>query len=162
MSGITEEFRQAHLAKHNEYRAKHKVKPLTRSSQLDANAQAWAEHIAAKGQFMHSTPGTKPGRDKNSGENIHASWSSKPHKWPKAEEAVETWYAEIKDYNPDDSEQEMGNKFAKIGHFTQVVWEKSEKVGVGMAKTADGWCYVVAQYEPAGNLIGSFKQNVHM
>lgn len=47
------------------------------------------------------------------------------------------------------------------GHFTQVVWKSSQKLGVGFALTGDGkTLYVVAQYSPPGNYMGQFGQNV--
>jgi hypothetical protein len=47
------------------------------------------------------------------------------------------------------------------GHFTQVVWKGSQKLGVGFAITGDGkTLYVVAQYSPPGNYQGQFGQNV--
>ena len=46
------------------------------------------------------------------------------------------------------------------GHFTQVVWKASREAGFGKAKTKDGKCFVVGSYRPAGNLIGSFVENV--
>uniref|UniRef100_A0A667YEI0 SCP domain-containing protein n=1 Tax=Myripristis murdjan TaxID=586833 RepID=A0A667YEI0_9TELE len=46
------------------------------------------------------------------------------------------------------------------GHFTQVVWEGSTELGVGLA--TDGYMtFVVGQYLPAGNMQGQFEQNVH-
>ena len=45
------------------------------------------------------------------------------------------------------------------GHFTQVVWEKSVKLGIG--KAVSGRCtYVVGRYSSRGNIIGDFKNNV--
>ena len=47
------------------------------------------------------------------------------------------------------------------GHFTQVVWKGSQKLGVGFALTGDGkTLYVVAQYSPPGNYMGQFGSNV--
>ena len=43
-----------------------------------------------------------------------------------------------------------------VGHYTQVVWKKSTKVGVGMATTKVGkwtYIYVVARYKPRGNFV---------
>lgn len=49
---------------------------------------------------------------------------------------------------------------ASPGHFTQVVWEGSTELGVGLA--TDGYItFVVGQYLPAGNMQGQFEQNVH-
>ena len=47
-----------------------------------------------------------------------------------------------------------------IGHFTQVVWKASKEFGVGKAKTRDGKWFVVANYYPAGNVQGSYAENV--
>lgn len=47
------------------------------------------------------------------------------------------------------------------GHFTQVVWKGSQKLGVGFAVSGDGnSVYIVAQYTPPGNYMGQFQQNV--
>ena len=47
--------------------------------------------------------------------------------------------------------------------FTQVVWKKSSKLGVGHAVTRKDktiCTYVVAIYKPNGNVIGRFDENV--
>ena len=46
------------------------------------------------------------------------------------------------------------------GHFTQVVWKGSQDVGVGKATARDGKVIVVANYRPAGNMMGRFSDNV--
>jgi hypothetical protein len=46
------------------------------------------------------------------------------------------------------------------GHFTQVVWRASRRLGVGRAVAGDGAVYVVANYDPAGNMIGQYANNV--
>ena len=48
----------------------------------------------------------------------------------------------------------------KTGHFTQVVWRDSTELGVGMARNRNGEVYVVCNYNPAGNFLGSFTENV--
>lgn len=48
----------------------------------------------------------------------------------------------------------------KTGHFTQVVWRDSSELGVGMARNRNGEVYVVCNYNPAGNFLGSFVDNV--
>ncbi len=67
-----------------------------------------------------------------------------------------TWYNENKDYdfnNPGFS--------PNTGHFTQVVWNGSQKLGVGCAFTKDNLnVFVVAQYSPPGNDRNFFDQNV--
>ena len=47
------------------------------------------------------------------------------------------------------------------GHFTQVVWKNTQKLGIAKAKSPkSGKIIVVANYEPAGNWIGQYKDNV--
>jgi hypothetical protein len=37
------------------------------------------------------------------------------------------------------------------GHFTQVIWKASTKLGLGAACASDGSVYVVGNYSPQGN-----------
>ena len=65
------------------------------------------------------------------------------------------WYEEIKDYsfrNPGFS--------SGTGHFTQVIWIDSVEMGVAKATNAKGTQFVVARYNPPGNVLGSFPENV--
>ena len=65
-----------------------------------------------------------------------------------------TRYNEIKYYNFN-----RGGFSSRTGHFTQVVWKGSTKLGVGIA-TRGSMVVVVARYSPAGNFMGRFAQNV--
>ena len=47
-----------------------------------------------------------------------------------------------------------------LGHFTQVVWKNSKNLGIAKARSSSGKIIVVANYEPAGNFIGQYVQNV--
>lgn len=47
------------------------------------------------------------------------------------------------------------------GHFTQVVWKGSRKMGIGLATNPSTQStFVVARYLPPGNYQGMFPQNV--
>ena len=49
------------------------------------------------------------------------------------------------------------------GHFTQVVWKKSTKLGIGKAvgkKNGMTCTYIVGRYRPAGNYKSQFADNV--
>jgi len=46
------------------------------------------------------------------------------------------------------------------GHFTQVVWKGSTELGIAWARAPGGACYCVANYRPAGNMMGDFENNV--
>jgi len=47
-----------------------------------------------------------------------------------------------------------------LGSFTQLVWRGSTDVGVGRAFGPGGQTYVVALYQPAGNVRGQYPDNV--
>ena len=70
---------------------------------------------------------------------------------------TDMWYNEIYDpgYN-------YGDDWTPgAGHFTQLVWAGSEAIGCGIGVTSSGdTFYGVAQYSPAGNVIGQFADNV--
>ncbi|VDK86860.1 unnamed protein product [Dibothriocephalus latus] len=47
------------------------------------------------------------------------------------------------------------------GHFTQLVWRDTEKVGFGVARSKDNKAiYIVAHYFPSGNYKKEYKKNV--
>ena len=68
-------------------------------------------------------------------------------------------YNEITEYN-----FEQPGFSSTTGHFTQVVWKGSTRLGIGKATGyVDGFgtCeFVVGRYSPAGNLEGAFRANV--
>ena len=65
------------------------------------------------------------------------------------------WYEEYKvyNYNADDFQPQAG-------HFSQLVWKGSKYLGFGLAVNDQGNYYAVANYYPAGNMMGQFRQNV--
>ena len=65
------------------------------------------------------------------------------------------WYNEIESYDFNRSDVSM-----QTGHFTQVVWKGSKALGVGIANSKSRKIYVVAQYSPAGNYVGQYKNDV--
>ena len=130
---VLKEYRQASLAAHNVCRARHGVPPLSLNNKLNQLAQQWAEHLLSKSYLEHR-PNNK------NGENIfmcRRSWAPAPQ----AQEAVDDWYTEIKNYTGPGT----------AGHFTQVVWKASREIGVGVAQGKEGKVVVVANYSPAGN-----------
>uniref|UniRef100_A0A336LPQ9 CSON000338 protein n=1 Tax=Culicoides sonorensis TaxID=179676 RepID=A0A336LPQ9_CULSO len=146
LSGFNE-FEIECLNVHNKYRTKHKAPPLTLNKNLCQFAQEWANNLAARGVMQH--------RSNNSyGENIYAKYGT-GNIQVAGNEPVDSWYSEIKDYNFN-----AGKFSSGTGHFTQVVWKGSRELGVGIAKNSKGQIFVVANYDPAGNYQGQFKENV--
>lgn len=71
-------------------------------------------------------------------------------------EPVQSWYNENEHYNYD-----QGGFSLETGHFTQLVWQGSRKLGVGIAFNHDHkQVFVVAQYTPPGNYEGEYQNNV--
>ena len=153
----SDKFRDSFLKKTNEYRKRHRAKPLTLSSDLCEGCQTWANILATQKQLKHSSAGKT--RKTDTGENLYYIGTTDDLFQLKGSAAVKAWYNEIKHYKFKDSEDQIMQKFNKVGHFTQLVWKETKNVGVAMAEN-NGIFVVVAQYEPAGNLVGSFKMNV--
>jgi len=139
------------LRKHNELRALHQnTKPMVLDKQLCSEAQNYANKLAFQIRRM------KHSACDGYGENIY--WSRGRADTPEdAVRACQSWYDEIHNYNWHTGQSNGG----MIGHFTQMVWDDSHKLGVGMAYEArTKECYVVAQYVPAGNYRGRNKEHV--
>jgi len=142
------EFAQQALDSHNAYRAKHGVAPLKLSKKLTAVAQEWADRLASTDKFEHR-PNNKYG------ENIYMSWSSNPAATCDGDAPVQSWYSEISKYTFG-----SGGFSSGTGHFTQVVWKSSEKLGIALAKSKTNKIIVVANYDPPGNFAGKYAENV--
>ena len=70
--------------------------------------------------------------------------------------AVESWYSEISSYN-----FSSPGYSSSVGHFTQLVWQNSIQLGIGISYNSNNTrAVVVANYYPQGNIIGSFATNV--
>ena len=133
------------LERHNKLRKDHGVPPLTLDKKLSRSAQAWADELAKTGAFEHS--------DSGAGENLYKGTTG----WKTGKQVVDAWYSEIEDYKF--GKEPRGDK--TVGHFTQIVWKNSKRLGVGKAKSKiDGKTVVVCQYDPAGNMRGRYSANV--
>lgn len=136
LKGITEE--------HNKYRRMtgNEIPDLEWNKEISDYAQEWANHLKKNNcKMKHRSGSTKV---KVYGENL--AWSSGKEMDP--EEVVRMWYDEISSYNY------ANNSCSSVcGHYTQVVWKKSLKVGCGMAKCGNEEIWV-CNYDPPGNYVG--------
>ncbi|XP_066936330.1 uncharacterized protein [Clytia hemisphaerica] len=140
--------------KHNVYRSRHRMTdPLSWDNALQRSAQLYAEELARTKNFKHSSDLA------DKGENLYYGYSSgRVTKEGRCTRALDLWYDEIKDYNFSTG---TGTPGKMIGHFTQMVWKDSKRIGIGMAISRDQThIYVVAHYAPKGNYIGQFTQQV--
>jgi uncharacterized protein YkwD len=133
---------QTSLSAHNEVRAMHHAPKL----EWDTKLANYARQHASKCQFKHSSSPY--------GENIAAGF-------PTVNAAMNAWYAEHEYY----SYQWPGFSY-KTGHFTQMVWKSSKKLGCAFVlcdgKNGTPGYFLVCEYSPHGNITnrGYFKENV--
>ncbi len=93
-------------------------------------------------------------KDLQYGENLHFI---SPYSNYDCTPIVKAWYNEIKDYNYNDPSNSKG----MVGHFTQVVWKSSLRVGCAQAYSKNSKkLYTVCSYDPPGNYVAEDKENV--
>lgn len=150
-----QQFEDEVLSGHNKYRRRHQAVSLTLNPQISRLAQNWADHMARNDELKFS--GNKY-LGQLLGESVALKYSSVPVDYL-GSELVENWYKEKDDYNFNFPNERTN--LDKIGHFTQMVWKGSREIGIGKAWSQDRKrVFVVCNYLPAGNVLGSFKENV--
>ena len=141
-SAFTEGEADALVKEHNDARDKVGVQQrVTWSKDLAQYAQKWADRIAETGKLEHRRQGKY-------GENLAAG----PAERYGATEAAAAWLKEKEAY--DAGKREPG----KVGHYTQMVWSRTTRIGAGKAVIKagpmKGWTVVVCNYDPRGNVRG--------
>ncbi|XP_078358777.1 uncharacterized protein LOC144643408 isoform X1 [Oculina patagonica] len=140
-------FIDAVLKAHNDLRILHGVPSLKWSPALSKDAQAWAEKLSRNSELRHASKEER----KFKGENI-----CRMSNHYDVSDAVKIWYSEINSYKYNSPGFSIDT-----GHFTQIVWRDTTEVGVGTCKSRDGrLMYIVARYNPAGNVLERFHENV--
>ena len=113
--------------------------PLVWSRSLADVAQAYAERC----DFEHS--------DNGYGENLYATTGRAT-----PQDVVKSWASEVKDFDYE------SNTCSKVcGHYTQVVWANTRRVGCGVAEctknspfsSSQRWYHWVCNYDPPGNYV---------
>jgi len=139
-SAASGDMAQAFVDAHNAVREGVGVPALSWSDALGRSAGVWAQALADNDcAFEHDT-------QQEYGENLW--WSS----WdPTADEVVGAWADEVAFYDYDSNTCEQGQM---CGHYTQVVWSTTERVGCGKAVCAGGEVIWNCRYDPPGNWVG--------
>jgi pathogenesis-related protein 1 len=149
-SNISAKDAQELLSHHNKVRKDVGTKPLIWSAQLAKYAQEWANHLATENncKMVHRIA---PGQDeKVYGENIF--WGSDGKYFKPIDASVE-WYSEIKMYN---YTKVTEKNWEPTGHYTQMIWDNTKEVGVGVSICPNGGIIIVANYYPAGNYLRQY------
>jgi hypothetical protein len=141
-------FAERILACHNRERAALNIHSLFWDEGLARDAQAWADHLARTGRLEHS-PETPAGMS-GAGENL---WAGTAGAYS-PEEMVGHWVEEKRDYTPGvfPAVSRSGD-FSAVGHYTQLIWRRTARVGCGLGHGADE-DVLVCRYQAAGNVVG--------
>jgi uncharacterized protein YkwD len=143
------DWKQQILERHNLYRAQHCAPDLVWDEEVAATAQAWANGCVWKHDSATSF-----------GENLaYRSMNDSPLS------TIDSWYGEVANYDfaaPGFS--------TKTGHFTQVVWNGSTRIGcaraecpfaaLGDAAQPGNAYFYVCRYAERGNVDDQYSQNV--
>jgi uncharacterized protein YkwD len=126
------------LAAHNRVRAQVHVPPLVWSDSLAQYAQSWANTLANNHQFYHRPHLTF-------GENLYLIQGGG---YSTPEQVVAAWASEARDYDA-----RANTCRGPCGHYTQLIWRNTKRVGCGVARrqATEIW---VCNYDPPGNIIG--------
>lgn len=141
-------FQNECLQWHNYFRQLHGAPPLTYSPELAQIARYRAIELAKKDgtNFYHHD-------DMEVGENL--AWNSQEP--IDCRIPLQLWYDEWKIYN-----FQRPHITARNGHFAQMVWKSSRRIGCGQAisKGKSGGTYTVCNYDPPGNWKNEETANV--
>jgi uncharacterized protein YkwD len=146
-SKVPQDQAQEALDFHNKARKDVGNPPLEWSAELANYAQKWADHLANDENCkMRHRPNDGEWK-RLYGENIFWSSDYSSH----AIVASESWYSEIKDYKH--GILTSSNWYAS-GHYTQMIWKTTTKVGIGQGVCPSGAIIIVGSYDPPGNYMG--------
>jgi hypothetical protein len=134
------------LAAHNAERRKFGLPALEWDDRLAQEAQQWAAGLAHSGQLQHSSAEKRRG----AGENLFIGTAGAY----RVEAMIDFFLEERRDFKPGTFPQVARNgDWTSVGHYTQIIWRDTRRVGCGLAK-ANGNEAMVCRYVPAGNIYG--------
>jgi len=135
------------LAAHNRERGAAGIPALAWDPELAAEAASWGETLAASGAFEHAPD---DGDEDPQGENL---WAGTRGAYA-PEEMVGGWIEEKKHFRPGRfPDNSLTGDFADVGHYTQLMWRESDRVGCALADGAEEEV-LVCRYRTAGNVVG--------
>ncbi|XP_051133423.1 pathogenesis-related leaf protein 4-like, partial [Andrographis paniculata] len=132
---------QDYVNSHNTARGQVGVGAVTWSTTLATYAQNYANQRIGDCNMTHSNGPY--------GENL-AKGSSTTFS---GVDAINLWVSEKSNYYYSPNSCAVGKV---CGHYTQIVWRDSVRIGCGKARCNNGWYYVVCSYDPPGNWDGEW------
>jgi uncharacterized protein YkwD len=156
-SSISSDYAQGLLDAHNNHRANHSAPPLAWSNELADTAR----QIAQSCVYAHNMNTNGGGYGQNIGAGAPRDQAPKM--------ITDNMYNDEIGYYPGYGSEPNMDDFHHWGHFSQIVWKGTEKVGCetvycpgGLANTGSNvspW-FMVCNYSPAGNMAGQYAANV--
>jgi hypothetical protein len=146
---------QALIMAHNVARVQEGVQnDLHWDETLTRDAQSYANTLASSGAWEHDSKNHEGYSNGPYGENLYASTAK-----PTLEDAADAWIKEKRDYHYGKvGDASTCNVDAICGHYTQVMWRETTRVGCAISKYKTGkmknWYVVVCKYKTPGNYIG--------
>lgn len=152
-------FKSDILNYHNKLRNNHQNTPsMSWDNTLQGYAQKHCNAIVAQNRGLwHSASGDRGG----SGENLSMNQLASRKVCNKAGgQASQAWYDEDQFYDYATGGNKAGSAGEATGHFTQLVWTDSTKLGCAWSINSGGNVYVCCNYSPAGNYYGQYTNKV--
>ena len=168
---------------HNDYRAKHNTPPLVGDSNLQKIARELAQKFADLDQQLvnqrRETQNLEHSKPDHLGHNV-AIYSNPISKFDDCDSKLNYWiillslhyiilippflgfareHAKIWYNENEKHEYTAEGSVDKTGHFTQMVWKNTTKIGCGLAISRTYTLFGVCNYSPEGNT-GDFTLNV--
>ena len=145
-ASFAQQFPSRILAAHNAVRMHAGVTPLVWDPALGNSAAAYARTLAFTNTFQHSDRKARRGVGENLWMGSRGAFS--------VERMVSDWASEQRLFRAGlfPAVSRSGN-WADVGHYTQIVWPSTTRVGCAIATNARA-DYLVCHYSPAGNMDG--------
>ncbi|EPB79277.1 SCP-like protein [Ancylostoma ceylanicum] len=172
-NGMTDRTRRTILDLHNDFRslvargqAEDKLipngfaPPAARMLKMeyDCNLEKTAANYARRCVYAHSLPQERD----NAGENLYTVSMPDAEKIKAGEWATRAWFSELKEFGVGQKnlleqwlfDRQKRNPKMKIGHYTQMVWGTTNKLGCGIQNCQNPkQTLVVCHYKQAGNVM---------
>ncbi|CBI25093.3 unnamed protein product, partial [Vitis vinifera] len=132
---------QDYVDAHNAARAQVGVQPITWNETVAAYARRYASSRVAEQCSMEHSGGPY-------GENLAEGYGSIGSLT--GTDAVNLWVGEKPNYDYNSNSCVGG----KCGHYTQVVWRNSVRLGCARVQCNNGGWFVTCNYDPPGNYVG--------
>lgn len=110
----------------------------------DSNLAKQAARYAAKCIWAHSAQNERPGSGENLAMGSHGGYTPG--------QLAQGWADEKSLYS-------QGSDFSSgSGHYTQMVWKDTKRVGCALNTKCSFGDFLVCQYQPQGNYLGQFAK----